>query len=68
MEFTINKNANTGPLVYRSVNTHLPSRESGHGHAKTESHDTSVDLKAATANTMEYHRQVLKEKMDNQEK
>ncbi|KAF3482421.1 uncharacterized protein GIQ15_05180 [Arthroderma uncinatum] len=45
------------PLSDRPTNTHLPLSHSG-------VEDGGADLKDATTKSMEYHRQVLKEKID----
>ncbi|KAK2873477.1 hypothetical protein FQN49_002333 [Arthroderma sp. PD_2] len=46
------------PLSDRPTNTHLPLSSHSTGE------DSGSDLKAATTKSMEYHRQVLKEKID----
>ncbi|EGD87794.1 hypothetical protein H112_04264 [Trichophyton rubrum D6] len=45
------------PLSDRPTNTHLTMQN-------TSTEDCEADLKAATTKSMEYHRQVLKEKME----
>ncbi|KAK2732496.1 hypothetical protein FQN55_004073 [Onygenales sp. PD_40] len=52
----------SAPLSDRSTNTHLAS--SGGGGMPETTGDCGTDLKAATVNSMEYHRQVLKEKLE----
>ncbi|PGH31024.1 hypothetical protein GX50_06182 [[Emmonsia] crescens] len=52
------------PLSDRSTNTHLANTAST-GMAPPMTGDCGTDLKAATVSSMEYHRQVLKEKLEN---
>ncbi|KAL2379989.1 hypothetical protein RJZ90_004892 [Blastomyces dermatitidis] len=61
MEFNPTSPSKATPLSDRSTNTHLPT---GAAPPMTTGH-CGTDLKAATEMSMEYHRQVLKEKMKN---
>ncbi|OJD22630.1 hypothetical protein ACJ73_06021 [Blastomyces percursus] len=61
MEFNPTSPSKATPLSDRSTNTHLPT---GVAPPMTTG-DCGTDLKAATEMSMEYHRQVLKEKMEN---
>ncbi|PGH08621.1 hypothetical protein GX51_01141 [Blastomyces parvus] len=62
MEFNPTSPSKPSPLSPRSTNTHLPI---GTAAPPMTSGDCGTDLKAATVNSMEYHRQVLKEKLEN---
>ncbi|PGH23408.1 hypothetical protein AJ80_02518 [Polytolypa hystricis UAMH7299] len=50
----------SSPLATRSTNTHLSSMNE-----PTTTPGAAADLKAANTKTMEYHRQVLKEKLED---
>lgn len=50
------------PLCERSANTHLPTNSGSQ--ASREKTDGEVELKAATTKSMEYHRHVLQEKLE----
>ncbi|PGG96481.1 hypothetical protein AJ79_09571 [Helicocarpus griseus UAMH5409] len=50
------------PLSERPANTHLANATTA---GPMTTGDCDTDLKAATVNSMEYHRQVLKEKLES---
>ncbi|KLJ09203.1 hypothetical protein EMPG_15371 [Blastomyces silverae] len=61
MEFNPTSPSKATPLSDRSTNTHLTT---GAAPPMTTG-DCGADLKAAAETSMEYHRQVLKEKLEN---
>ena len=62
MAFTITTSPAKGPLSDRSTNTRLPSLTPME--TAKEAGDNATELKAATVQSMEYHRQVLKERLE----
>ncbi|OJD12240.1 hypothetical protein AJ78_07124 [Emergomyces pasteurianus Ep9510] len=65
MEFNPTSPSKLTPLSDRSTNTHLANTTSTRVAPPMTTGDCGTDLKAATITSMEYHRQVLKEKLEN---
>ncbi|OAX78162.1 hypothetical protein ACJ72_07534 [Emergomyces africanus] len=65
MEFNPTSPSKAGPLSDRSTNTRLANTASAGVAPPMTTGDCGTALKAATITSMEYHRQVLKEKLEN---
>ncbi|EEH46093.2 uncharacterized protein PADG_02243 [Paracoccidioides brasiliensis Pb18] len=65
MESKLTSPSKAAPLSDRSTNTHLSNTNMARDVPQASSGDSDFDPKAANMNSMEYHRQVLKDKIES---